>query len=69
MDENDIEAIYSLQALRKLLTRLKHSFIISTPVAFGFGPNFIQWVKTFFENAESYVMNNGTGCPKKCKQL
>ena len=25
---------------------------------FGFGDNFIQWVRTIFENSESCIMNN-----------
>ena len=28
-------------------------------MSYGFGPDFIQWVKTLFSNTESYVMNNG----------
>ena len=32
---------------------------MNTLESFGFGPQFIQWVRTFLKNAESCVMNNG----------
>ena len=58
-DENDIEAILFSADFEKAFDSIEHSFIISTLRAFGFGPDFIQWVKTFFKNVESWVMNNG----------
>ena len=57
-DENDIEAILFSADFEKAFDSIEHSFIISTLKAFGFGPDFIQWVKTFFKNVESCVMNN-----------
>ena len=59
MDENDTEAILFSADFEKAFDSIEHSFIISTLRAFGFGPDFIRWVKTFFKNAESCVMNNG----------
>ena len=59
MDENDIEAILFSADFEKAFDSVEHSFIISILKAFGFGPDFIQWVKTFFKNVESCVMNNG----------
>ena len=59
MDENDIEAILFSADFEKAFHSIEHSFIISTLKAFGFGPDFIQWVKTFFKNVESCVMNKG----------
>ena len=38
---------------------VEYFFVISILRAFGFGPDFIQWVKTFFKNVESRVMNKG----------
>ena len=58
-DENDIEAILFSADFEKAYDSIEHSFIISTLRAFGLGPDFIQWVKTFFKNVESCVMNNG----------
>ena len=58
-DENDIEAILLSADFEKAFVWVEHSFIISTLRAFGFGPDFIQWAKTFFRNVVSCVMNNG----------
>ena len=57
-DENDIETILFSADFEKAFDSIEHSFIISSLRAFGFGPDFIQWVKTFFKNVESCVMNN-----------
>ena len=46
-DENDIEAILFSADFEKAFDSAEHSFIISTLRAFGFGPDFIQWVKRF----------------------
>ena len=48
-DENDIEAILFSADFEKAFDTVEHSFIISTLRAFGFGPDFIQWVKTFLK--------------------
>ena len=58
-DKNDIEAILFSADFEKAFDSVEHSFIISTLRAFGFGLDFIQWVKTFSKNVESCVMNNG----------
>ena len=33
--------------------------------SFGFGPQFIHWVRTIFKNAESCVMSNGHCTPSR----
>ena len=53
-----MEAILFSADFEKAFDSVEHSFIISTLKAFGFGPDFMQWVKTFFKNVESCVMNN-----------
>ena len=58
-DENDIKAILFSADFEKAFNSVEHSFIISTLRAFGFGSDFIQWVKIFFKNLKSCVMNNG----------
>ena len=57
-DENYIEAILFSADFEKAFYSVEHFFIISTLRAFGFAPDLIQWVKTFFKNVESSVMNN-----------
>ena len=43
----------------KAFDTLKWSFIQKAPVSFGFGPSIVQWFKTFYNNTESCMMNNG----------
>ena len=46
-DENDIEAILFSADFEKAFDSVEHFFIISILRTFGFGPDFIRWVKTF----------------------
>ena len=57
--EHDTEAILFSIDFEKAFDLVEHYLIISTLRAMKFGPDFIQWVKTFFKNVESCVMNNG----------
>ena len=43
----------------KAFDSIEHTFIFATLESFGFGPQFIQWVRTFLKNAESCVMDDG----------
>ena len=43
----------------KAFDSVNHNFIFATSEKFGFGPEFIQWVKTLPRNGQSCVMNNG----------
>ena len=43
----------------KAFDSIDHTFLFSHLKSYGFSPDFIQWVKTLFNNAESYVMNDG----------
>ena len=58
-DENETEGILFSTDSEEAFDSVEHAFIISTLRAFGFGPDFVQWVNTFFKNVESCVMNNG----------
>ena len=58
--ENEIEAILFSADFEKAFGSIKHTFIFATLQSFGFGPDFIQWVKTFLYKAESCKMNNGS---------
>ena len=39
---------------------MDHNFIYASLKKFGFGKDFVQWIKTLFKNSQSCVMNNGT---------
>ena len=58
-DNNNIEAILFSGDFEKAFDSVDHTFLFATLIEFGFGPDFIQWVKTFLKNGESCVMNNG----------
>ena len=39
---------------------MEHNFIFASLKKFGPGEDFIRWVKTFLNDSQSCVMNNGT---------
>ena len=45
--------------MEKVFDSVDHNFIIVALEAYGFGPNFVQWVKTLLYDQKSCVMNNG----------
>ena len=58
-DKNNIEAILFSADFEKAFDSIDHTFILAVLKSYGFGPDFIQWVKTFLNNAESCIMNGG----------
>ena len=58
-NENEIEAILFSAAFDKAFDSIEHPFLFAVLKYFVFGADFIQWIRTFFNNAESCVMNNG----------
>ena len=58
-NENDLPlAILSLDQ-EKAFDRVEWSFLLATLERMGFGPSFIQWVKTFYTGIQSAVIVNG----------
>ena len=45
--------------MEKAFDSVDHNFILAALEAYGFGPNFVQWVKTLLYDQKSCVMNNG----------
>ena len=43
----------------KAFDSLDHKFLFKVPHTFNFGPSFIQWIRTFYSNVSSCVINNG----------
>ena len=50
----------SYSPLETVFDSIEHTFILATLQSFEFGPDFIQWVKTFLCKVESFVMNNAS---------
>ena len=44
---------------QKAFDSVNRKFLYSTLAAFNFGPIFIQWIHTFYQNITSSVLNNG----------
>ena len=63
LEVSDIEKLdgYILTAdLEKAFDSIDHTFLISCLKKYGFGPNFLSWVKILLNQNESCVMNCGT---------
>ena len=58
-DDNDIPGILFSADFEKAFDSIDHSFMFAVLEKFGFGPNFIHWIRTLYNGAESSVMNNG----------
>lgn len=48
---------------KKAFDSVSRDFLFRTLSAFRFGPSFIHWIKTFYNNISSCVMNNGFPTP------
>ena len=44
---------------KKAFDSVNRNFMLETLSAFNFGPTFIRWIRTFYQNITSSVMNNG----------
>ena len=58
MQENSIGGILFSADFEKAFDFVEHSFIFATLKSFGFGAQFIQWIRTIFNSTESCVINN-----------
>ena len=58
-DEN-LDGLIFATDIEKAFDSVDHDFILASLDKYGFGPDFIQWIKTLFANNESCVMNNGS---------
>ena len=45
--------------IKKAFDSLDHSLLLTTLETFGFGANFINWIKIFLSEEESCVTNGG----------
>ena len=59
-EESNIDRILFSADFEKAFYSVEHSFILATlDQIFGFGPQFIHWVRVILNKAESCIMNNG----------
>ena len=57
--EEKYKRITSSDRFPKAFDLIKRSFMVKALSAFNFGPSLIHWIKTFYKNITSTVMNNG----------
>ena len=57
-EENSIRGILFSADFEKAFDSIEHSFIFATLKSFGFGAQFIQWIRPIFNSTESCVINN-----------
>ncbi|RUA06506.1 MAG: hypothetical protein DSY43_01870 [Gammaproteobacteria bacterium] len=59
--ENNEDKSYILFAadFQKAFDSIEHNFMFAVLRHFGFGENFIQWIKIMLKNSKSCVLNNG----------
>ena len=43
---------------KKAFDSVNRNFMLETSSAFNFGPTFMRWIRTFYQNITSSVMNN-----------
>ena len=58
-EQENLDGILFAADMEKAFDSLEHNFIYATLKKFGFGEDFIQWIRTLLCNASSCVMNNG----------
>ena len=56
---NNEKAAFIFLDQEKAFDRMSHKFILKTLRAFGFGENFIKWVKIVYTNTQGAVKVNG----------
>ena len=57
-EENNSDGILFNADFEKAFDSVEHFFILATLWSFGFGPQFIHWVRVILKKAESLIMNN-----------
>ena len=58
-EQENLDGILFAADMEKAFDSLQHNFIYATLEKFGFGEDFIKWIRTLLCNASSCVMNNG----------
>ena len=59
-DTENVPALTIFIEFQKAFDSVEWDFILGFLEAFNFGPDLIQWIKTFYRNAQSCAINNGT---------
>ena len=63
IDLRDYQGIMTAIDFEKAFDSLNWNFLFKSLESFGFGASFIAWIKTFYNNITSCVINNGCFTP------
>ena len=58
--KENIPGIMIFLDFQKAFDSVECDFILECLESFNFGPEFVGWVKTFYKNIQSCIINNGT---------
>ena len=58
-EKEDIPGLLFFTDFEKAFDSIDHAYIFRTLEFLNFGPSLIQWIKTFYNNCNSYISNNG----------
>ena len=58
-EQENIDGVLFAANIEKAFDSAEHNFIFASLKRFGFGDEFIKWIRTLLFNASSCVMNNG----------
>ena len=58
-EREKIEGLMVAIDFKKAFDSVNRNFMLETLSAFNFGPTFMGWIRTFYQNITSSVMNNG----------
>ena len=66
VEDNDIPCLMFFSDFEKAFDSVDHTYLLKTLQHFNFGNSFLRWIKTFYNGANSCVLNNGfmTDCFK-----
>ena len=59
-EQENLDGLIFADDIEKAFDSVDHNFIFASLEKYGFGPDFIQWIKTLLAHNESCVMNNGS---------
>ena len=65
VEKEDLTGIRFSSDFENAFDSVDHYFMFACLQRFGFGTQFVQWVKTLFNSAQSCVMNNRLFCIRK----
>ena len=58
-DRENLDNLIFAADIDKAFDSIEHNFLLATLTKYGFGSNFIQWIKAFFQTARAVLLIMG----------